>query len=154
MLVLSRQRDETIMIGDNIEVTVVDIRGDKVRLGINAPKEISVHRKEVYDAIRRENRAAAQVKPEDVAGLPKVPRPNASAGPTGGPMGGGHSGSVGPGSGSGPGAMGPSGPRPPARPGEVAPRDDSQRPIGRIEPRPEARKRDQRIEPLPEQRSE
>ncbi len=58
MLVLSRQRDETIMIGDDIEVTVVDIRGDKVRLGINAPKEISVHRKEVYDAIRREKRAA------------------------------------------------------------------------------------------------
>ena len=59
MLVLSRQRDETIMIGDDIEVTVVDIRGDKVRLGINAPKSISVHRKEVYDAIRKENRAAA-----------------------------------------------------------------------------------------------
>jgi carbon storage regulator len=69
VLVLSRQRDETIMIGDSIEVTVVDIRGDKVRLGINAPKEISVHRKEVYDAIRRENRAAAQVKPEDLSGL-------------------------------------------------------------------------------------
>jgi carbon storage regulator len=50
MLVLSRQRDETIMIGNEIEVTVVDIRGDKVRLGINAPKETSVHRKEVYDA--------------------------------------------------------------------------------------------------------
>ena len=72
MLVLSRQRDETIMIGDDIEVTVVDIRGDKVRLGITAPKEISVHRKEVYDAIRRENRAAAQVKPEDLSGLGKV----------------------------------------------------------------------------------
>ena len=72
MLVLSRQRDETIMIGDDIEVTVVDIRGDKVRLGINAPKEISVHRKEVYDAIRRENRAAAQVKPEDLSGLGKM----------------------------------------------------------------------------------
>ena len=72
MLVLSRQRDETIMIGDDIEVTVVDIRGDKQRLGINAPKEISVHRKEVYDAIRRENRAAAQVKPEDLPGLGKV----------------------------------------------------------------------------------
>src|SRR5205809_7723950 len=71
MLVLSRQRDETIMIGDDIEVTVVDIRGDKVRLGINAPREISVHRKEVYDAIRRENRAAAQVKPEDVSGVAK-----------------------------------------------------------------------------------
>lgn len=66
MLVLSRQRDETIMIGDDIEVTVVDIRGDKVRLGINAPKEISVHRKEVYDAIRRENRAAVQQETEQV----------------------------------------------------------------------------------------
>src|SRR3989449_11779060 len=69
MLVLSRQRDETVMIGDDVEVTVVDIRGDKVRLGIVAPKEISVHRKEVYDAIRRENRAAAQISPEDLAGV-------------------------------------------------------------------------------------
>ncbi len=81
MLVLSRQRDETIMIGDDIEVTVVDIRGDKVRLGINAPKEISVHRKEVYDAIRRENRAAAQVKPEDLSGLNKVAPAPAPKGP-------------------------------------------------------------------------
>ena len=72
MLVLSRQRDESIFIGDNIKITVVDIRGDKVRLGINAPKEISVHRKEVYDAIRRENREAAQVKPEDLSGLGKI----------------------------------------------------------------------------------
>src|SRR5947209_15155975 len=72
MLVLSRQRDETIMIGDDIEITVVDIRGDKVRLGINAPKEVMVHRKEVYEAIRRENRAAAQVKPEDLSGLGKI----------------------------------------------------------------------------------
>jgi len=82
MLVLSRQRDETIMIGDDIEVTVVDIRGDKVRLGINAPREISVHRKEVYDAIRRENRAAAQVKPEDVSGVAgKSPAPKAGDAP-------------------------------------------------------------------------
>ncbi len=66
MLVLSRQRDETIMIGDDIEITVVDIRGDKVRLGINAPSEIPVHRKEVYDAIQRENKEAAKVKPEDM----------------------------------------------------------------------------------------
>jgi carbon storage regulator len=72
MLVLSRQRDETIIIGDNIEITVVDIRGDKVRLGVSAPKEISVHRKEVYDAIRRENREAAQVKPEDLSALGKM----------------------------------------------------------------------------------
>lgn len=55
MLVLSRQRDESIIIGDNVVITVVDIRGDKVRLGINAPKDVSVHRQEVYEAIQREN---------------------------------------------------------------------------------------------------
>jgi carbon storage regulator len=83
MLVLSRQRDETIMIGDDIEVTVVDIRGDKVRLGINAPKEISVHRKEVYDAIKKENKAAAEVKPEDLSGLGKIgPAKNHQGNPT------------------------------------------------------------------------
>ena len=60
MLVLSRQRDESIIIGDNIVITIVDIRGDKVRLGIQAPVEIPVHRQEVYDAIQRENRQAAQ----------------------------------------------------------------------------------------------
>ena len=59
MLVLSRQRDESIIIGDNIEITVVDIRGEKVRLGINAPSHIPVHRKEVYEAILREKQAAA-----------------------------------------------------------------------------------------------
>jgi carbon storage regulator len=79
MLVLSRQKDETIIIGDDIEITVVDIRGDKVRLGVSAPKSISVHRKEVYDAIRRENREAAQVKPEDLPGFGKV-KPNPAAG--------------------------------------------------------------------------
>ena len=55
MLVLSRQRDESIIIGDNIVITVVDIRGDKVRLGIEAPTEIPVHRQEVYELIQREN---------------------------------------------------------------------------------------------------
>jgi carbon storage regulator len=69
MLVLSRQRDETIMIGDEVEITVVDIRGDKVRLGINAPRHIQVHRKEVYDAIKRENEQAAKLSPHDVAPL-------------------------------------------------------------------------------------
>jgi carbon storage regulator len=57
MLVLSRQKDESIVIGDNIEIIIVDVRGDKVRLGITAPKEISVHRREVYDAIQREKNA-------------------------------------------------------------------------------------------------
>jgi len=55
MLVLSRQTDQTIVIGDNIEITVVSIRGDKVRIGINAPREITVHRKEIYEAIQKEN---------------------------------------------------------------------------------------------------
>lgn len=67
MLVLSRQRDETIMIGDDVQITVVDIRGDKVRLGITAPRHIQVHRKEVYDAIKRENEQAAKLRQQDVA---------------------------------------------------------------------------------------
>ena len=54
MLVLSRQKDESIMVGDDVEITIVDVRGDKVRLGITAPKEIPVHRREVYEAIKRE----------------------------------------------------------------------------------------------------
>lgn len=65
MLVLSRQRDETIMIGDNIEITVVDIRGEKVRLGINAPPHVPVHRKEVYLAIKRENQATGKPDTEN-----------------------------------------------------------------------------------------
>ncbi len=69
MLVLSRQRDETIMIGDDVEITVVDIRGDKVRLGITAPTRIAVHRKEVYEAIRQENERASQFKNSDLAGF-------------------------------------------------------------------------------------
>jgi carbon storage regulator len=69
MLVLSRQRDESIMIGDNIVVTIVDIRGDKVRLGINAPTEIPVHRQEIYEAIQRENRRSAHIQPKDTRGL-------------------------------------------------------------------------------------
>lgn len=78
MLVLSRQRDESIVIGDNIEVTVVDLRADKVRLGVTAPRNVSVHRKEVYDAIQRENRAAAALKPRDVADV--MPSPQRSRG--------------------------------------------------------------------------
>ncbi|HEY1599699.1 MAG TPA: carbon storage regulator CsrA [Pirellulales bacterium] len=55
MLVLSRKRDESIVIGDSIVITVVEVRGDKVRLGISAPKDVPVHRLEVYQAIQREN---------------------------------------------------------------------------------------------------
>jgi len=58
MLVLSRQRDESIVINDNVVVTIVDIRGDKVRLGIEAPTDIPVHRREVFEAIQRESAAS------------------------------------------------------------------------------------------------
>ncbi len=66
MLVLSRRKDETIMIGDDIEITIVDLKGDTVRIGIAAPREVSVHRKEVYEAIQKENISAAkqQVLPD------------------------------------------------------------------------------------------
>ena len=75
MLVLSRQRDETIMIGDEIEISVVDIRGDKVRLGINAPTRIAVHRKEVYEAIRRENAQASMLGTTDLDTLAQTIQP-------------------------------------------------------------------------------
>jgi len=57
MLVLSRHVDESLIIGNDIEIVVVEIRGDKVRLGVQAPREVSVHRKEVYEAIQRSRNA-------------------------------------------------------------------------------------------------
>ncbi|MDR0391839.1 MAG: carbon storage regulator CsrA [Planctomycetaceae bacterium] len=56
MLVLSRKKNESVVINDNITVVVVDVRGDKVRLGIEAPKNVPVHRKEIYDVIKNSNR--------------------------------------------------------------------------------------------------
>lgn len=61
MLVLTRKKDQSIIIGDNIEITVVDIQGDQVRLGINAPKNVSVHRKEIFLEIQEENKKASEV---------------------------------------------------------------------------------------------
>lgn len=75
MLVLSRHRDESIIIGDDIVITVVDIRGDKVRLGIAAPIEISVHRQEVYEAIQRENRQASQLDPQEARRVDRLGPP-------------------------------------------------------------------------------
>jgi carbon storage regulator len=63
MLVLSRKRDEQIVIGGNIVITVIDVRGDKVRLGIQAPQDIPVHRQEIYEALEREARRAAAIAP-------------------------------------------------------------------------------------------
>jgi carbon storage regulator len=63
MLVLSRRIDERIMIGDQIEISVVDIKGDQVKIGILAPGNVKVYRKEVYEAIQKENIEAARAKP-------------------------------------------------------------------------------------------
>ncbi|MCL2380880.1 MAG: carbon storage regulator CsrA [Treponema sp.] len=60
MLILSRKVNEKIMIGDDISVSIIDIRGDQVRLGVDAPKSVKVFRQEVFDAIKAENKAAAQ----------------------------------------------------------------------------------------------
>ena len=64
MLVLSRKKNESIVIDDDITIVVVEIRGDKVRLGVEAPKEVPVHRREVFDAIRRNEAAAGKEKPD------------------------------------------------------------------------------------------
>jgi carbon storage regulator len=64
MLILSRRTDEKIVIGDNITVTIIEVRGDQVRLGINAPKHVKVYREEVFAAISAENKAAAESRPE------------------------------------------------------------------------------------------
>lgn len=84
MLVLSRHRDESIIIGDGIIVTIVEIRGDKVRIGVEAPADVPVHRQEVYEAIQRENRRASLVKPAESKPLiSKAPKgPNEGTAPT------------------------------------------------------------------------
>ena len=69
MLVLSRRRNESIVISDNIIVTIVDVRGDKVRLGIDAPTEIPVHRREIYEAIQKENQRSSISNVKDVEPL-------------------------------------------------------------------------------------
>jgi len=63
MLILSRKVDEKIVIGDDISVSIIEIRGDQVRIGVDAPKTVKVFRKEVFDAIKAENRAAAESRP-------------------------------------------------------------------------------------------
>ncbi len=62
MLILSRKKEQSIMIGNDIEIVVIDIQGDQVKLGINAPKNVSIHRKEVFLEIQEENKKAANVK--------------------------------------------------------------------------------------------
>jgi carbon storage regulator len=63
MLILSRKTDEKIMIGDDITITIVEVRGDQIRIGVDAPKNVKVFRREVFDAIKAENKAAAESTP-------------------------------------------------------------------------------------------
>ena len=72
MLVLTRQRNESIMIGDNIEVTLLEVRGDKVRLGSRAPVDVRIFRKEIYEAIQAENLAASQAAETDLRSIEQL----------------------------------------------------------------------------------
>lgn len=71
MLVLSRKREQSIMIGDDVEITVLDIQNDQVRIGIKAPKHVSIYRKEIFEEIQEENRRAAEVKADALKGVLK-----------------------------------------------------------------------------------
>jgi carbon storage regulator len=97
MLILARRIGESIMIGDQVEISVVDIKGDQVKLGIKAPSQVKVYRREVYAAIQEENRAAAATAPESLPRFdellrekkPGDPGGTGGAGGAGGPATGG-----------------------------------------------------------------
>lgn len=77
MLVLTRKRDESIMIGDDVRITIVDVRGDQVKIGIDAPRSVPVHREEIYQEIQAEIRRAALDRGVDAPGLGEATRPEA-----------------------------------------------------------------------------
>ena len=72
MLILSRKINEKICIGGNITLTIIDVKGDQVKVGVEAPKEVKVFRQEVYDAIQKENKAAAVEQNNNEAGINAV----------------------------------------------------------------------------------
>ena len=71
MLVLSRKVGESLMIGSDVTVTVVEFRGDQVRLGVQAPRSVQVYREEIYAEVSRQNRAAAEINVNDLGDLPQ-----------------------------------------------------------------------------------
>ena len=75
MLVLTRRKGQSIVLGDNIEISVVEVSGDAVRLGIKAPKEVSIYRREIYEAICEENISAARAAGEMKQKIKKLPFP-------------------------------------------------------------------------------
>ncbi|MDH4279128.1 MAG: carbon storage regulator CsrA [Acidimicrobiia bacterium] len=89
MLVLSRRQGQAIVIGDNVVVRVVELKGDQVRLGIDAPRSVIVHREEIAEEIAAENRAARQAESVNLADLPlPMPRKKTDETVTGSPGGG------------------------------------------------------------------
>ena len=80
MLVLTRRPGESVMIGDDVVITVLDVRGDVVRLGINAPRSVQVHREEVYRELQRVNREAASPSDVAVQALTRMLRPGSGTG--------------------------------------------------------------------------
>jgi carbon storage regulator len=78
MLVLSRRTNESIIINGNITVTVLEIRGDHVRIGIDAPRDITIHREEIHAELARSNRQASETRPADLDKLPRPPAPPAT----------------------------------------------------------------------------
>jgi carbon storage regulator len=111
MLILARRIGESIMIGDQVELTVVDIKGDQVKLGIDAPSQVKVYRREVYAAIQEENRAAASAAPQTLPSLQGLMGKNPPSGKPAAPGGA---------SPAAPGGI------PPAPPGGVLPKKDPQ----------------------------
>ena len=81
MLVLSRRKDESVMIGDSLQVKVLEIQKNQVKLGIEAPRDVTVHRMEVYMAIQQENLAATQAADSDVSALTNLLKGASAAGP-------------------------------------------------------------------------
>lgn len=74
MLVLTRKLNETIKIGDEIEVTVLAVNGDQVKLGVQAPKSVDIHRQEIYEEIRNENKSASQITLHVIDMLKQLPK--------------------------------------------------------------------------------
>lgn len=76
MLVLTRKKGQSVIINDNIEIVLVDVQGDHIKIGINAPKDVTVHRKEVYEEIQNENKKAALSNVENLKNLTSVIKEN------------------------------------------------------------------------------
>ena len=74
MLVLSRKKKEAVLIGEEIKITVIGIEGDKVKLGIEAPENLTIYREEIYEAIKAENKEAAAVNPDVLQELLNLPQ--------------------------------------------------------------------------------